>query len=55
MDEKIFCFTQLNDITYLLSDLDLDYNKPSEYYKNKIKVIEKFGKNVLEFGKENFN
>ena len=42
MDEKIFYFTQLNDTKFLLSDLDLDYNKPSKYYENKIKEIEKF-------------
>ena len=42
---------------FLLCDLDLDYNKPSEYYKNKIKEIEKFCKKVIEFGfgEENFN
>ena len=38
----------------MLSDLDLDYNKPYECYKNIIKEIEHFCKKVIEFGEENF-
>ena len=38
----------------LLSNLNLDlyYNKSSEYHKNKIKVIENFCKKVIEFGEK---
>ena len=55
MEGKIFYFTQLYHMEFLLSNLDLDYTEPSENCKNIIKEIEKFCKTVIEFGEKNFN